>query len=107
MLFDVAGGALTAADVQLVDKDLPDTRDWAQPLDSGSSTGRTRQGIHFNAPTGGTPPYTNTIHISTSSGFTPGGGNLASTVSDIFLDGMYVLDGLTPATTYYVKVKTV
>jgi hypothetical protein len=51
--------------------------------------------------TGGTGPYTYQWYMSTSSGFTPGGGNILSGVTSL---GPLTVSGLTANTTYYFKV---
>lgn len=50
--------------------------------------------------TGGTGPYTYQWYRSTTSGFTPGGGNIISGADSLTLDD----SGLIPNTTYYYKV---
>lgn len=52
------------------------------------------------AATGGTGPYTEAWYLSTTSGFTPGGGTLVSGASGL----QATVTGLVPQTQYYAKV---
>lgn len=67
---------------------------------SGSGTGSTTASVSVTAATGGTSPYTYQWYRSTSSGFTPGGGNIVSGATSLTLNDT----GLSPSTTYYYKV---
>ena len=56
--------------------------------------------LNITAATGGTGPYTQQLYRSTTSGFTPGGGNLVAGATSL---GSFVDSGLVPNTTYYYK----
>lgn len=56
--------------------------------------------VASTAATGGTGPYTEAWYISTTSGFSPGSGNLVAGASGLAA----TITGLTPNTQYYVKV---
>lgn len=56
--------------------------------------------VSSTAATGGTGPYTEAWYISTTSGFSPGSGNLVSGASGLAA----TITGLIPNTQYYVKV---
>lgn len=64
------------------------------------SVGSTTASLSATAATGGTGPYTYQWYRSTTSGFTPGGGNAVSGATALTLDDT----GLTPGTLYYYKV---
>lgn len=57
--------------------------------------------VQSTASTGGVGPITEAWYISTSSGFTPGVGNIVSGLSGL---GPVTISGLIPNTQYYVKV---
>lgn len=57
--------------------------------------------VQSTAATGGTGPYTEAWYISTSSGFSPGSGNIVAGLSGL---GPVTISGLIPNTQYYVKV---
>lgn len=61
------------------------------------STGAT---ITSTAASGGTGPYTQQLYRSTTTGFTPNGGNLVAGATGLVTND----SGLTPATTYYYKM---
>ena len=56
--------------------------------------------VSSTAASGGTGPYTEAWYISTTSGFTPGSGNIVSGASGLSA----TISGLIPNTQYYVKV---
>lgn len=60
----------------------------------------TTANLSATAATGGTGPYTYQWYRSTTSGFTPGGGNIISGATSLTLAD----SGLLPNTTYYYKV---
>lgn len=64
------------------------------------SVGPTSATIASTAASGGTGPYTQQYYISTSSGFSPGGGNIVTGATSL----TSVISGLIPLTQYYVKV---
>jgi len=64
------------------------------------STGAQTASLSATAATGGTGPYTYQWYRSTTSGFTPGGGNAVSGATALTLDDT----GLIPNTTYYYKL---
>lgn len=65
-----------------------------------NSVGTTTASLTTTAPTGGLASYSYQWHRSTSSGFTPGGGNAVSGATSTTLNDT----GLTASTTYYYKV---
>ena len=66
-----------------------------------SSKTNTTINLSSTAATGGTAPYTYQWYRSTSSGFTPGVGNILSGQTSLTLNDT----GLTAATTYYYKIR--
>lgn len=64
------------------------------------SVGSTTASLSATAATGGTGPYTYQWYRSTTTGFTPGGGNIIAGADELTLDDT----GLTPGTLYYYKV---
>lgn len=56
--------------------------------------------VASTAATGGTGPYTEAWYISTTTGFSPGGGNIVAGASGLAA----VITGLIPLTAYFVKV---
>lgn len=56
--------------------------------------------VASTAASGGTGPYTEAYYISTTSGFTPGGGNIVAGASGLAA----TIAGLIPGTNYFVKV---
>lgn len=64
------------------------------------SVGSTTASLLSAAATAGTGPYTYQWYRSTTSGFTPGGGNIISGATSLTLDDT----GLIPNTVYYYKV---
>jgi hypothetical protein len=66
---------------------------------SASSVGSTTATVADSGASGGTSPYSYQWYRSTSSGFTPGGGNIVSGATSATLNDT----GLTPSTTYYYK----
>lgn len=57
--------------------------------------------VQTTAATGGTGPYTEAYYISTTTGFSPGAGNIVAGLSGL---GPNAITGLVPNTQYYVKV---
>lgn len=78
----ISGGALTAGTL------------------SNTVLGTTTATNLATSATGGTLPYTQQWYRSTTSGFTPGGGNLISGATSLTLNDT----GLSPSTTYYYKM---
>src|SRR5689334_17580008 len=64
------------------------------------SVGSTTASLAATAATGGTGPYTYQWYRSTTTGFTPGGGNIISGATALTLSD----SGLIPGTQYYYKV---
>lgn len=64
------------------------------------SVSSTSDSLSSTAASGGTGPYTQQWYRSTTSGFTPGGGNIISGATALTLND----SGLIPNTTYYYKV---
>lgn len=64
------------------------------------SVGQTTASLSSAAASGGTGPYTYQWYRSTTSGFTPGAGNIISGATSLTLSD----SGLSAATTYYYKV---
>lgn len=64
------------------------------------SVGQTTASLSSAVATAGTGPYTYQWYRSTTTGFTPGGGNIISGATSLTLSDT----GLTPATQYYYKV---
>lgn len=64
------------------------------------TTTSTTASLSSTAPTGGTGPYTQQWYRSTTTGFSPGAGNLIAGATALTLSD----SGLTPGTTYYWKV---
>lgn len=64
------------------------------------SVGSTTASLSSAAATGGTAPYTYQWYRSTSSGFSPGGGNIITGATSLTLSD----SGLQPGTPYYYKV---
>ncbi len=64
------------------------------------SVGSTTASLSATAATGGTSPYTYQWYRSTTTGFSPGGGNIISGATSLTLSDT----GLTPGTLYYYKV---
>lgn len=64
------------------------------------SVGQTTASLSAGAASGGTGPYTYQWYRSTTSGFTPGVGNIISGATSLSLSDT----GLLPGTTYYYKV---
>lgn len=66
---------------------------------TSSATGATTATVSVVAASGGTSPYTYQWYRSTTSGFTPGGGNIVAGATSLTLNDT----GLTTGTTYFYK----